>query len=194
MAANPLTGIDFDKDRFVIRTGGEITNFSAQWLALEGAPVEGGFPPGQEWFKKLPEASRSAYDHRYSVTGTWNCVLASPPAAVGYPHGVYSETITADIRSPDELKAQVDAMRIDANNSVYPPVDKDAQSALVEDANKRTAAGTATTVDEAILARHASRMDLMRQNEARAMELYADIDAGRAYDLTVGWQRGENSA
>lgn len=193
MAVNPITGINFAVDRFVIRKNGELTNMNSPWGRIDGGPMVGGLPLGEEWFWKQAPAERQAYDHRYQITSAWECVPSDPPAAEGWPTGVYRETVTAMLLPPDELKAQVDQQKMAANASVYPPTDKDAQAALVADALARRAAGTATDLDTVILARHDARIADLRRNEERALELYADIDAGRPYDILAGWYYGDTT-
>lgn len=184
--ANPQTGIDFESDRFVIRKDGVLTNMNAQWGRLDGGPMVGGLPAGEEWFiKRAPDdEERAKYDHRYAINSEWSCVPYDPPSALGYPTGEYSERVTGIMRPPAELKLQVDTEKMAANECVYPPADKDASAALLADALSRA---TKDAVDLAVIARHNARLAAMRQNEARALALYADIDAGRTYDILAGW-------
>lgn len=207
MAVNPDTGIDFNTDRFVIRRDGVLVNMNAPWLRLDGGPVVGGLPVGDEYFWKQPAGDRSAWDHRFSVNGEWQCVAHSPALPSGYPTGEYRETLTAVFRPAAELKAQVDAQRRTANSTIYPEGDDPSERALVDEARTRQAQGIADTRDLAVLQRHAGKVDLLKQNEDRAAALYAAIDAMWAaidigveyddlnfpapYDITDGWQYGE---
>lgn len=193
MAINSETGVDFETDRFVVRTNGVITHFNKQWNRLDGGPIVDGFGPGEEWFKKMEPKDRSGYDHRYAVTGEWACIAANPAPPVGYPNGTYEETLTAEFRPIQELKDQVSAAKRMANASIYPEGDDPSERALVDAARFRDAAGIADATDLSVLARHASKLDKLKQNEEREQALFALIEdpAGiQLYDITEGWQYG----
>lgn len=204
---NPITGINYDTDRFVVFKDGAPTTFDAKWGRLDGGPIVGGLPAGQTIFWVQPEADRSIYDHRLVVTGRRAATPYSPAKPEGWPTGTWDETLTVEFRPAAELKAQVDAARRRANSTVYPDGDQPAEQALVDNARANIASGTADTTDSAVMARHEAKVDLMKQNETRAAELYAAIDDLHAaitagllptdpsfpapYDITEGWKYGD---
>lgn len=190
MAANPETGIDFYSDRFVVIKNGVITNYMASWPRLDGGPVAGGLPADEQWFKRCAPADRSIYDHRFSITSTWDGLPADPPAAEGHPTGEWKEVLSAVLRPEMELKQQVDAACQAANVTIHPESADPSYQVRVSRAITRKMNGTHTEEDTALLVALDEKADLLQQNEVRRAELYANIEAGEEYDLTVGWLYG----
>lgn len=189
MPVNETTGIDPEVDRFVVFMPGQV-NSTAQnepWPRFDGGPVNGGWPDGRKYYKKMPE-NPPPIDHRYSRVAEWGRVEADPEPPIGYPAGTWEASYTLVQRPVEELKLQIDAefqrqVRLQFPDSENPATIIEAAGVIA----RKQAGSPITTEQQALLDSFIGMEDRIQFMRARQLELYAAAENGDDYDQSTGW-------
>jgi hypothetical protein len=186
MAAHPLTGVDRDSDRFVVRLAStnQIINHNALWPVLDGGPIEGG---NVDWkyYKKVDQPS-PPMDHRYYPVTVNSFTDTTPAPAVGYPSGTFGGVTTAVKRPLETLLAQIESEFQRQVRLQFPDTENPATLLLAAKALAKRQTGAVLTADEtASLDAVTAVGDAVDQLVARRQELIDAATAGDDYDLTV---------
>lgn len=187
MAVNPTTGIDRDADRFVVFLPGQANsvNTNAQWPRLDGGPISGGFPNGDQYYKKV-HVDPPAYDHRYSLNTTFGKVDTVPTPPPGYPVGTWQASYELVLRPLETLLDQIESAFQAEVRKQFPDTENPATLLLAAKALAKRQTGTVLTDEEiASLAAVTSVGDAVDQLVARRQELIDAATAGEDYDQTI---------
>jgi len=186
MAVNPITGIDRDNDRFVIKLASTdaIINYSAMWPRLDGGPLEGA-NPDHKYFKRVANAQPDI-DHRYELQSADVFTLTTPAPAEGFPVGTFGTTYTPVRRELNDLLAQIESAFQEQVRVQFP--DTENPSTLIMAAKaiaKKQAGSVLTAAEDALLNSVTSVGDKVAQLAERRAELMTAAEADQDYDLTV---------
>lgn len=194
MPVHPETGIVYGEgaanSRFVVCQNGNYQNPSAYgvpWNRIDGAPIVGGFPAGEAWFR-IQDRTLTTYDARYVVTDTHGPVFAQY-AAEGYPAGTWEPTRAAVLRPAAELVAEIEAIRTRLNNALYPSASDPAHAQMIAEAKEKLAAtGQVNATEQRVLAEHAAVQYKVQSNYERSYLLIDAATNGQPFDQRSGWQ------
>jgi hypothetical protein len=203
LQTHPDTGIVFDDvtphgpgtDRFVHIEAYDLATFNvnnkatyrplhqnANWGRSDGAPISG---MGERfmYFKKLPRQT-VVIDHRYTKSTLPVMLLTDPAPPAGYPVGTYQEIEEAVLLPEADLKAQVDTAFQREIARRFPQVADPAVLIMGGGAIARKSDGATLTTDQtASVEAVKSLEDVIRQLDARRLEMYAAIEAEENYDI-----------
>jgi hypothetical protein len=191
---NPDTGIRFysdpgpmegqSVDLFVPLRGETVTNpTGVKWLNLFGNPYS---EPGLEFYLKTPARIREYDSELFYELAVWGPVPYANPKPGG-PAGRWEETLEVLRRPNEELFAQIESRRLQANAAVYPEGELPMLQVLYDEALQRQAALTASAAHREILRKRDAVVAAGMANFERANVLRADVIAGRQFDLNAGW-------
>jgi hypothetical protein len=116
----------------------------------------------------------------------WGPVPYANPKPGG-PAGTWEETLEVFRRPNNELFAQIESRRLQANAAVYPEGELPMLQVLYDEALQRQAALTASATHQEILRKRDAVVAAGMANFERANVLRADVIAGRQFDLNAGW-------
>jgi len=187
MAVNPTTGIDRDVDRFVVFLPGQTNsvNTNAQWPRLDGGPISGGFPNGDQYYKKVT-VEPPAYDHRYSLNTTFGKVDTVPTPPPGYPVGTWQASYELVLRPLETLLDQIESAFQAEVRKQFPDTENPATLLLAAKALAKRQTGVVLTAEEITsLDAITSVGDAVDQLVARRQELINSATAGEDYDQTI---------
>jgi hypothetical protein len=187
MAVNELTGIDRDKDRFVVFLPGQenSTKTNEIWPRLDGGPVNGGFVNGEMYYKKV-HIDPPPYDHRYSLVTTHGKVETEPTPPAGYPVGTWRPFYELELRPLETQLAHIDTEFQYELQRRYPQVADLSTYILAADIiTKKQNGGVLTTEEQATLDAINVVGDGVRLMADRRAEMKAAATAGEDYDVTA---------
>lgn len=187
MAANALTGIDREVDRFVVFLPGQANSVStnAVWPRTDGGPVNGGFVNGDLYYKKV-NVEPPAYDHRYSLNTIFGKVDTVPTPDPGYPVGTWQASYELVLRSLETQLAQIDTEFEHELQRRYPQVaDLSTYILAANIITKKQSGATLTTEEQGTLDAINVTGDAVAQMAIRREEMKAAATAGEDYDVTA---------
>jgi len=196
ISTNPETGVRYysqsgpgiregqSADLFVPLRGDTPTNPSGvEWPILFGQPYE---EIGLSFYLKTSPKLRVEDESVFFYRSVWGAVDYENPAPGG-PAGTWEETLEVVRRPNEELFAQVEAIRLQANSRLYPNSEDPMLALLLQEAVKRDNEGTASEDMIQLLARQQLIVNAGFANLDRANELREQIGNGQPFSLYEGW-------
>lgn len=186
MAVHPLTGVDRDNDRFVVRlvSTNQIINHNALWPVNDGGPIEGG---NSDWkyYKKVDQPF-PPMDHRYSPLTVNSFTDTTPTPPDGYPSGTFGGVTTAVKRPLETLLAQIESEFQRQVRLQFPDTENPATLLLAAKALAKRQTGAVLTPDEESSLNAVTAVgDAVDQLVARRQELIDAATADEDYDQSV---------
>lgn len=188
MPLNQTTGIDPEIDRFVIwrASTSQYTNMNATWPRLDGGALEGANPDFQ-YYKKVGGTPPDV-DHRFTLTTTFGKVLITPAPGAGLPVGTYEAQYTLEKLPIADLRAQIETQFQYELQKRFPQSSNPSVLLEAADAVARKIGGAVlTNGQQEKLDAIVGLGDALAQLRARQEELNEAAEAGKDYDITVGW-------
>ena len=171
-------------DLFVPLRNEVITNAAGtEWPNLLGLPED---RPELVWYLKTAPQPREYDDRTHFEVSNWGPVLYTNPKPGG-PLGTWEETLEVRPHSQAVLIDQVEAAYSQANSRLYPANQDPLIRELFEEASARDKDNEASAAQQELLIFRQKIRDAGMVNFQRKAALIADIEAGRAFDLSAGW-------
>jgi hypothetical protein len=196
IATNPDTGIRYysqsgpgiregqSVDLFVPLRGDTPTNpGGVEWPNLFGLPYE---ETGLSFYLKTPPKLRVEDEAIFFHRSTWSAVDYENPSPGG-PAGTWEETLEVLRRPNEELFAQVEAIRLQANSRLYPGSEDPMLGLMLKEAVDRDNKQQASQEMVQLLARQQSIVNAGFANLERAKELRQQIINNQPFNLYEGW-------